>query len=198
MPERKFVQRILLTFITLAIACVGCTQERRSDYESIRFELLDYDGAGGLGYKHTVNESHYSIDLHVDRGRTVRRVWNTGLGHIQARKLRHLLSSTDWQQLKPSYEDADVWDGLQITFVIGIDEDHDYQINVRNVYRPELAEITDLLDSMSPEQYHVRYSTYFSDEQVINKPAMHNGKAELLKEGDGAAATEDSDVFDFD
>ena len=145
-----------------------------------RLLISNYNGAAGHGLAAIFENGVAKVVATNDFGRPPRVVWSRPLSAAEQAFLAERIDRTPLDRLLESYEDPNVWDGLQLSFQIRPTGGANHDVSVHNRYVKELAALTDAANVLLPPEYRVGYREW--------KDVKDREEAEAAAEKDPDAA----------
>lgn len=150
--------KTLLAATLILVSTLVRAEEKNPDYPQAKetyshvLKVRDFFGAEGYTYEYLLDKETLVIVLSDDFGSPRKEVLSKPLTKEEAAAWERYLKNFPVKELKETYEDPRVRDGMQryFTFKTG---DGEKQVTVRNVQVKELSELCKKLNQLLPEKF---------------------------------------------
>jgi hypothetical protein len=147
--------RVACTILAIVIVG-GCATTREAPRTSLT--LCQYNGATGYGRRIEFDGINLRVVVTSDfEGQPDKLVWQRGLTEAEQVFLSERVQRALDAPLQAEYREPNVWDGLQLEFVLRSRGRAPRRTSVANSFVEELAVVTDALNAVLPMEYRVQY-----------------------------------------
>ena len=153
-----------LVICLLAALVGGCAAAAHQRPAAV--EISNYNGAAGRGLEMKFDGRALSVTSTSDyRGQPDKVIWARTLTAAERAFLAERIDKIPLATLRDHYEDASIWDGLQLHFRIRQRTGTERTLGVANVFVEELAVVCESLNVLLPVNYRIPYREWNAEKE---------------------------------